>query len=249
MSENQEELQEQTTETAGVQTEETVNKDKADIQEPSQENPNPENNQAQPVSEKIKSLNTILGFVAVNKPIIFDKCVKTGAVAMSIFELLKMDFDLIKSGNNKEVRLENEDLVVASYMANIGFIGIPEYILYKQGELTEGEYDTVKQHTKLSANSASAISPVSTLAILDHHELPLAKGYNKKMTGVPRSAYVIGIADRFIGSIHMMGSLYRPANSRYDAVSNAVSMFDNTSQVFSVEEINAIADLLLSINI
>ncbi len=249
MSENQEELQEQTTETAGVQTKETVNKDKADIQEPSQENPNPENNQVQPVSEKIKSLNTILGFVAVNKPIIFDKCVKTGAVAMSIFELLKMDFDLIKSGNNKEVRLENEDLVVASYMSNIGFIGIPEYILYKQGELTEGEYDTVKQHTKLSANSASAISPVSTLAILDHHELPLAKGYNKKMTGVPRSAYVIGIADRFIGSIHMMGSLYRPANSRYDAVGNAINMFDNTSQVFSVEEINAIADLLLNINI
>ena len=82
MSENQEELQEQTPETAGVQTEETVNQDSADIQEPSQENPNPENNQAQPVSEKIKSLNTILGFVAVNKPIIFDKCVKTGAVAM-----------------------------------------------------------------------------------------------------------------------------------------------------------------------
>ena len=249
MSENQEELQEQTTETAGVQTKETVNKDKADIQEPSQENPNPENNQVQPVSEKIKSLNTILGFVAVNKPIIFDKCVKTGAVAMSIFELLKMDFDLIKSGNNKEVRLENEDLVVASYMSNIGFIGIPEYILYKQGELTEGEYDTVKQHTKLSANSASAISPVSTLSILDHHELPLAKGYNKKMTGVPRSAYVIGIADRFVGSIHMMGSLYRPANSRYDAVNNAISMFDNTSQVFSVDEINTIADLLLSANI
>ena len=249
MLENQEELQEQTTETAGVQTEETVNQDNADIQEPSQENPNPENNQAQPVSEKIKSLNTILGFVAVNKPIIFDKCIKTGLVAMSIFELLKIDFELIKSGNNKEVRLESEDLVVASYMSNIGFIGIPEYILYKQGELTEGEYDTVKQHTKLSANSASAISPVSTLAILDHHELPLAKGYNKKMTGVPRSAYVIGIADRFIGSIHMMGSLYRPANSRYDAVGNAINMFDNTSQVFSVEEINAIADLLLNINI
>ena len=248
MSENQENLQTQKPETADVQTEETVNQGTADTQEPAQENQNQEDVQEQPVSEKIKSLNTILGFIAVNKPIIFDKCIKTGLVAMSIFDLLKMDFDLIKSGN-KEIRLENEDLIVASYMANSGFIGIPEYILYKQGELTEGEYDTVKQHTKLSANSASAISPASTFAILDHHELPLAKGYNKKMTGVPRSAYVIGIADRFVGSIHMMGSLYRPANSRYDAVSNAISMFDSTSQVFSVEEINAIADLLLSVNI
>ncbi len=248
MSENQENLQTQKPETADVQTEETVNQGTADAQEPAQENQNQEDVQEQPVSEKIKSLNTILGFIAVNKPIIFDKCIKTGLVAMSIFDLLKMDFDLIKSGN-KEIRLENEDLIVASYMANSGFIGIPEYILYKQGELTEGEYDTVKQHTKLSANSASAISPASTFAILDHHELPLAKGYNKKMTGVPRSAYVIGIADRFVGSIHMMGSLYRPANSRYDAVSNAISMFDSTSQVFSVEEINAIADLLLSVNI
>ena len=248
MLENQEELQEQTTETAGVQTEETVNQDNADIQEPSQENPNPENNQVQPVSEKIKSLNTILGYVAVNKPIIFDKCVKTGAVAMSIFDLLKMDFDLIKSGNNEEARLEKEDLVVASYMANSGLIGIPEYILYK-GDLTGGEYDMMKQHTKLSANSALPISPVSTLAILDHHELPLAKGYNKKMTGVSRSAYVIGIADRFIDDAHMTSSLNKPAKSRYDAVSNAVSMFDNTSQVFSVEEINTIAALLLNINI
>ena len=248
MSEIQEELQTQKPETADVQTEETFNQGTADAQEPAQKNQNQEDVQEQPVSEKIKSLNTILGFIAVNKPIIFDKCIKTGLVAMSIFDLLKMDFDLIKSGN-KEIRLENEDLIVASYMANSGFIGIPEYILYKQGELTEGEYDTVKQHTKLSANSASAISPASTFAILDHHELPLAKGYNKKMTGVPRSAYVIGIADRFVGSIHMMGSLYRPANSRYDAISNAINMFDSTSQVFSVEEINAIADLLLSVNI
>lgn len=250
MSENQEELQTQAPETAEVQKEETKEENQnQETPETSQENQNQETQQEEQVSEKIKSLNTVLGFIAVNKPIIFDKCIKTGLIAMSIFDLLKMEFDLIKSGNNKDVRLDREDLIVASYMANSGFIGIPEYILYKQGELTEGEYDTVKQHTKLSANSASAISPVSTLSILDHHELPLAKGYNKKMTGVPRSAYVIGIADRFVGSIHMMGSLYRPANSRYDAVNNAISMFDNTSQVFSVDEINTIADLLLSANI
>ena len=250
MSENQEELQTQTPETAdNVQKEETAEDSQKETQETSQENQNQETAQEEQVSDKVKSLNIILGFIAVNKPIIFDKCIKTGLVAMSIFDLLKMDFDSIKRGSNEEIKLDREDLVVASYMANSGFIGIPEYILYKQGELTEGEYDTVKQHTKLSANSASAISPASTFAILDHHELPLAKGYNKKMTGVPRSAYVIGIADRFVGSIHMMGSLYRPANSRYDAVSNAISMFDSTSQVFSVEEINAIADLLLSVNI
>lgn len=249
MPENQEGIKEQSQEQTMSPLpaqEETANQDDKDNEKSAQETEQP---QEQQISEKIKSLNNILNFIAVNKPIIFDKCFKTGAVAMSIFGLLNMESDIIKSGNNKEVKLDGDDLVVASYMANIGFVGIPEYILYKQGQLTEGEYDIVKQHAKLSANSASSISPLSSLPILDHHELPLAKGYNKKMTGVPRSSYIIGIADRFIGSIHMMGSLYRPANSRFDAINNAISMFDNTSQVFSVKEINDIADLLLTVNV
>ena len=240
-----EQSQEQTLDSSPVQ-EETANQSDKDDQKPAQET---ERLQEQQTSEKIKSLNTILNFLAVNKPIIFDKCFKTGVVAMSIFELLNMKSDVIKGGNNSEVKLDGEDLIVASYMANVGFVGIPEYILYKQGQLTDGEYDIIKQHTKLSANSAFSISPVSFLPILDHHELPLAKGYNKKMTGVSRSAYVIGIADRFVSSLHMVGSLYRPANSRFDAVDKAINMFDNTSQVFSVEEINAIANSLLLINI
>ncbi|MHB1696637.1 MAG: HD-GYP domain-containing protein [bacterium] len=252
MSENQENSQEtQEQETASpqteIKTEESLN---GDIPENNNETAQEtETVQEQPVSEKIKSLNAILNFVSINKPIIFDKAFKTGMVGMSIFGLLKMESDVVKIGNNNEIRLDSEDLVVASYMANIGFIGVPEYILYKQGQLTDGEYDTVKQHVKLSANAASSVSQTAYAAILDHHELPLGKGYNKKMTGIPRSAYVIGIADRFVGSVHMMGSLYRPANSRYDAVSNAISMFDNTSQVFSIDEINAIADLLLTINV
>jgi len=249
MSENQEKqetTEEQKAQESVQETSQPASEEKSAenlAQDDSQENASAE------VSEKMKALNIVLNFISVNKPIIFDKAYKTGVVAMAIFDLLKMKSDTVKIGNGNEIKLDTEDLIVASYMANIGFIGIPEYILYKQGQLTDGEYDTVKQHVKLSANAAAAISNVAPIAILDHHELPLGKGYNKKMSGIPRSSYIIGIADRFVGSIHMVGSLYRPANSRFDAVTNAISMFDNTSQVFSINEINEIADLLLSINV
>jgi response regulator RpfG family c-di-GMP phosphodiesterase len=203
-----------------------------------------------PQSEKIKMLNVILNFVGNTKPIIYDKCIKTGITAMSIFNLLNMNSDEIKNNNNNaSIVLDGDDLIAASYLANVGFIGIPEYILYKQGLLMDNEYEIVKQHTKISANVCMPISPNAYSVILDHHELPLARGYSKKMSGVARSSFVIGVADRFVGSMHMVGSLYRPANSRYDALKNAMEFFDSTSPVFSVDEINGIADLLLSINL
>ena len=214
-----------------------------------------QNNTGNPpeISEKIKTLNIILGFVAITKPIIYDKCMKTGFIASSIFSLLGMESDTVKYGNDS-VSLDKDDLTAASYLANIGFTGIPEYILYKQGALNEHEFESVKQHARLSANVCSQLFPSAFNVVLYHHELPSGttffnNGYFKKMTGVSRSSYIVGIADRFAGSLHMLGTLYRPANSRYDALKNAMEMFDNTSQVFSEDEINAITDLLLGLNI
>ena len=208
-----------------------------------------ENTREEPVSEKIKALNLYMAFLRAVKPIIYDKCVKTGIVALNIFNVLNMEFDVVNISSENKITLSKDDLVVASYFANIGFMGIPEYILYKQGILSDSEYDIIKEHTKVSANICSIIAPEVFTVVADHHELPLAKGYNKKMTGVARSSYVIGIADRFVSSSHMMGSLYRPANSRIDAVSNAINMFDVTSQVFSMDQINQIVDMLLQIDI
>lgn len=208
-----------------------------------------ENTREEPVSEKIKALNLYMAFLSTVKPVIYDKCIKTGVVALNIFKVLNMEFDVLNISNENKITLSKDDLVVASYFANVGFIGIPEYILYKQGALTNNEYDVIKEHTKISANICSIISPEVFTVVVDHHELPLAKGYNKKMTGVARSSYVIGIADRFVGSLHMMGSLYRPVNSRVDAINNAINMFDVTSQVFSIDQINQIANMLLQINI
>ena len=234
------ENQESTQEELKTETEETDNQT-----ETAQENAPEEQPQ---ISEKIKALNLYLSLLSTIKPIIYDKCIKTGIVASNIFNILQMNEDVLSFGENK-VTVSNDDLIVASYLANAGFAGIPEYVLYKQGSLSDNEYSIVKEHVKVSANIASIISPESFTVVLDHHELPLAKGYNKKLTGTARSSYVIGIADRYVGSLHMVGSLYRPSNSRMDAIKNAIEMFDTTSQVFSVDQINAIADMLFNINI
>ena len=204
-----------------------------------------ENTLEESVSEKIKALNLYLRFLATVKPIIYDKCIQTGGIASALFGILNMESDVININSENKISLTKDDLLVAAYLSNAGFVGIPEYVLSKPGSLSDNEYNIVKEHVRVSANICSIIAPEVFTVVVDHHELPLARGYNKKMAGVARSSYVIGIADRFIGSLHMMGSLYRPANSRVDAVNNAINMFDATSQVFSIDQINQIADFLL----
>jgi len=92
-------------------------------------------------------------------------------------------------------------LSTAALLHDIGKIGIPDKILNKAGELTDSEWEQMKQHPRISV---SIIEHVPNLlpcqsAILHHHERWDGTGYPSglKAEEIPLEARILAIADAF----------------------------------------------------
>ncbi len=90
------------------------------------------------------------------------------------------------------------------YMAllhDVGKIGIPEYIINKEGKLTEEEYKVVQEHPELGAKILENISefPYLAMGAYYHHERYDGKGYptGLKGTDIPEAARIISVADAY----------------------------------------------------
>lgn len=92
-------------------------------------------------------------------------------------------------------------LELAATMHDIGKIGIPEYILNKEGKLTEEEFDEIRKHTEIGYRILSSHSDFSGVAddVLQHHERIDGKGYPQGLKGdeIRVGAKIICIADAF----------------------------------------------------
>lgn len=82
---------------------------------------------------------------------------------------------------------------------DIGKIGIPDALLLKPSELTEGEYEQLKKHVEIGGvilKDFTAIDKVSEGALY-HHERYDGNGYVRGLSGemIPIEARIIGIAD------------------------------------------------------
>ena len=99
-----------------------------------------------------------------------------------------------------------EDLMRASYLHDIGKVGIPDSILLKPGKLSAEEFTAIKRHCELGASvlrkAESRIGSLSffTMAIqiaLSHHERWDGVGYPHRVAGVeiPLSARIMALAD------------------------------------------------------
>jgi len=74
---------------------------------------------------------------------------------------------------------------IGSLLHDVGKIGIPDAILAKTGELTEAEFELVKQHTTIGAR---IMGPVRMLRA----ELPILSGHQERLDG---SGYPEGLKD------------------------------------------------------
>ncbi|MGQ9843247.1 MAG: HD domain-containing phosphohydrolase, partial [Spirochaetota bacterium] len=98
------------------------------------------------------------------------------------------------------------DIVNSSLLHDIGKVAVPDLILLKPAKLTEYEFEIMKQHTVIGAETiAEAESKVSGRSYLNlgkeiayyHHERWDGSGYPKGLKGqeIPLSARIVAVAD------------------------------------------------------
>jgi len=89
----------------------------------------------------------------------------------------------------------------AGLLHDIGKVGVSEQILDKHGKLTDGEWDTIKQHPVKSSEILSQLEFLNDLVpwVRHHHERVDGRGYPDGLTGteIPIEAAIIAVADAF----------------------------------------------------
>jgi HD-GYP domain-containing protein (c-di-GMP phosphodiesterase class II) len=104
----------------------------------------------------------------------------------------------------------------AGLVHDIGKIGVPEGVLCKRGQLTDGEYDQIKRHPTIGFNIMRDIPMLQRMwpGVLHHHERWDGRGYPAKLAGeeIPTIARVLAVCDTF-DALSSTRS-YRPALPR-----------------------------------
>ena len=105
---------------------------------------------------------------------------------------------------SKEISLpskERNELQIASYLHDIGKIGISNRFINKKGALTPADWAIIKQHTRKSIELLSPLNLSSTILsyIEHHHEHFDGAGYPDGLKGneIPLGARIIAISDSY----------------------------------------------------
>lgn len=130
--------------------------------------------------------------------------------------------------NNKEII----EMRLAAFLQNIGYIGLREGILEKEGDLTETERTELERHPEIGYQLLRAVGKYSAIAqyVLYHHERIDGKGYPSKAPAemIPIQSRIIAIADAYDAMTNK--SAYHKTLSTEDAVKelrkNAGTQFD-----------------------
>lgn len=90
----------------------------------------------------------------------------------------------------------------AGLLHDVGKMLIPQEILLKPGKLTDEEYEIMKQHTTLGANTLRLMDQIDDVIIqcaLWHHERIDGTGYphGRKGADIPLEAQILSVADVF----------------------------------------------------
>lgn len=98
---------------------------------------------------------------------------------------------------------EQELILKAAPMHDIGKVGIPDAILLKPGKLTEPEFSAMKDHPqigyKILSGSSSRLMQIGAQIALSHHEKFDGSGYPAGLKGedIPIYGRIIAVADVF----------------------------------------------------
>lgn len=108
----------------------------------------------------------------------------------------------------KELKLsvkQTKDIALAAYLSNIGVIGLSDELLFKKGQYTEIEYETMKLHADAGASIIEATIGNHDVAdyIRYHHERIDGYGYPAGLSGegIPLGARIIAVIQTFLAKI------------------------------------------------
>ncbi|MGO0063575.1 HD-GYP domain-containing protein [Brevibacillus fluminis] len=94
-----------------------------------------------------------------------------------------------------------DDVYFGGILHDIGKIGIEDYILKKEGKLTDEEYERIKEHPVIGYQilKQSGVFEELLPAIRSHHERIDGKGYPDGLKGeqIPLIARILAVADAF----------------------------------------------------
>ncbi|MEX2174090.1 MAG: HD-GYP domain-containing protein [Pirellulaceae bacterium] len=92
-------------------------------------------------------------------------------------------------------------LYMAGLLHDVGKIGIDDAVLRKPDQLTEAEFDHIKEHPELGYRILADIAQLSAVlpAVLHHHEQWDGRGYPFKLVTdqIPLIARIVAVADAF----------------------------------------------------
>jgi putative nucleotidyltransferase with HDIG domain len=124
---------------------------------------------------------------------------------------------------------ERADLKTAALLHDIGKIGITDFILGKEGPLTEKERAVIRSHTYKGVEILKPLQQYQPIlpSILHHHERYDGTGYPSGLAGeqIPLHARIISIADTYDAIISTRP--YRKGNSHKEAL-DELKLFSGT---------------------
>ncbi len=98
---------------------------------------------------------------------------------------------------------EVELIASASQLHDVGYVGVPDAVLAKSGQLTAYEFEQIKRHPTIGAEllsgSPSPVLQVGELIALTHHERWDGSGYPRALQGkdIPLGGRICAVADVF----------------------------------------------------
>jgi putative nucleotidyltransferase with HDIG domain len=96
---------------------------------------------------------------------------------------------------------EIEEMQIATFLHDIGKIGIANTFIFKEGSLTEIELSIIRKHPEIGASLVEPLqlSPLIISVIRHHHEWYDGSGYPDGLVGedIPYCARIVAIADAY----------------------------------------------------
>lgn len=129
---------------------------------------------------------------------------------------------------------EVDAIYLASFLHDIGKIGVHENILNKASHLTDEEYRLVKSHADISSQIVSQIPNLTHLApmVKHHHERHDGMGYPDGLKGdnIPLGARILSIADAFdaMTSSRPYRTAFKPKEALTEIKQRSGHQFDPT---------------------